>query len=68
VSAKLLKSTGNITLVIDNLEKRGLVRYARESQDRRTVTKHITAEGRALVVRIFLFMLQSFVMNSTCSQ
>ena len=53
VSAKLLKSTGNLTLVIDNLEKRGHVRRARENHDRRVVTIHLTDAGRALIERLF---------------
>lgn len=53
VSAKVLKSTGNITLVIDNLEKRGYVRRARENEDRRMVTIHITESGKALIAQIF---------------
>jgi len=53
VSAKVLKSTGNITLVIDNLEKQDYVRRARESDDRRMVTVHITEAGRALIEQIF---------------
>lgn len=53
VSAKLLKSTGNITLVIDNLEKGGLVQRARENADRRQVTIHLTETGRTLIERIF---------------
>lgn len=53
VSAKVLKSTGNITLVIDNLEKRGYVRRARENEDRRMVTIHITEAGTALIEQIF---------------
>lgn len=53
VSAKVLKSTGNITLVIDNLEKQGYVRRARENQDRRMVTIHITESGKALIAQIF---------------
>lgn len=53
VSAKVLKSTGNITLVIDNLEKQGFVRRARESQDRRMVTIHLTPQGRSLIERLF---------------
>ena len=53
LSGKLLKSTGNMTLVLDNLEKRGLVRRARESEDRRMVMIHITPEGHALIERIF---------------
>src|SRR5581483_7675273 len=38
LARKLLKSGGNITLVVDNLEKRGLARRERERQDRRFVT------------------------------
>lgn len=53
VSAKVLKSTGNITLVIDNLEKRGLVRRVRESGDRRMVMIHATEAGRTLIESIF---------------
>lgn len=53
VSAKLLKSTGNITLVIDNLEKGGLVQRTRENEDRRQVTIHLTETGHALIERIF---------------
>lgn len=49
---KLLKSSGNMTLVIDNLEKRGWVRRSRESEDRRYTTVHLTDAGRALVERI----------------
>lgn len=50
---KLLKSSGNITMVVDNLEKLGLVERRRDSQDRRVVTVYLTAEGRGLIERIF---------------
>ncbi len=53
IAAKILKSTGNITLVIDNLEKRGLVRRERGSDDRRYLTVHLTEEGTALIARAF---------------
>lgn len=53
IAAKILKSTGNITLVIDNLEKRGLVRRERDSQDRRYLTVHLTTEGAALIAVVF---------------
>ena len=46
---KLLKSSGNITMVVDNLEKRGLVRRERDTTDRRYVTVHLTDEGRRLI-------------------
>jgi MarR family transcriptional regulator, 2-MHQ and catechol-resistance regulon repressor len=50
---KLLKSTGNITMVVDNLEKRGLVRRERGERDRRYVTVHLTEEGRRLIRELF---------------
>lgn len=53
VSAKLSKSTGNLTLVLDNLEKQGLVRRERNQQDRRVVTIHLTPQGELLIRRIF---------------
>jgi MarR family transcriptional regulator, 2-MHQ and catechol-resistance regulon repressor len=53
ISAKLLRSTGNITLVLDNLEKRGLVERKRETSDRRQVTISLTPSGEALIKAIF---------------
>jgi MarR family 2-MHQ and catechol resistance regulon transcriptional repressor len=53
LSAKLLKSGGNITLVVDNLEKRGLVRRQRDSDDRRAVVVSLTDEGRERIGRLF---------------
>lgn len=52
LGAKLLKSGGNVTMVVDNLERRGLVRRVR-GEDRRYVAVHLTAAGRALIRRIF---------------
>jgi MarR family 2-MHQ and catechol resistance regulon transcriptional repressor len=53
IAVKILKSTGNITMVIDNLEKRGLVRRERDSEDRRYLTVHLTPEGQALIAPAF---------------
>lgn len=53
IAAKILKSAGNMTMVIDNLEKRGLVRRERDSEDRRYLTVHLTAAGNGLIVRVF---------------
>jgi len=53
VSAKLLKSTGNVTLVLDNLEKLGLVERRREPRDRRTVTIILTPAGETLITQVF---------------
>jgi MarR family transcriptional regulator, 2-MHQ and catechol-resistance regulon repressor len=53
ISAKLLKSGGNITLVVDNLEKRGLVQREREPHDRRMIVVSLTPAGRELISQIF---------------
>lgn len=53
ICGKLLKSGGNITLVIDHLEARGLVRRERDRADRRVVTVSLTEAGKALIQRIF---------------
>lgn len=49
LAEKLLKSTGNITLVVSNLEKRGLARRQRDALDRRYIRVHLTPKGRSLV-------------------
>ncbi|GFO55002.1 MarR family transcriptional regulator [Geomonas sp. Red276] len=53
IAAKILKSTGNMTLVIDNLEKSGLVRRVRDTEDRRFLTIHLTEPGTDLISRVF---------------
>src|SRR5215510_5039886 len=52
ISAKLLKSGGNITLVVDNLEKQGLVRRERDPDDRRMVVVSLTEAGEALIQQV----------------
>lgn len=53
IAAKLLKSGGNITLVVDNLERSGLVVRSRDPEDRRFVTVSLTPEGKALIHNVF---------------
>ena len=50
---KLLTSPGNLTDVVDKLEKRGLVTRVRAEQDRRQVRVELTEAGRALIADIF---------------
>lgn len=45
VGSKILKSTSNITTVIDNLERAGLVHRERDAQDRRVIHIHLTEAG-----------------------
>ena len=53
LAEKLLKSGGNMTLVIDNLEKRELVKREREADDRRCIKVCLTQKGHQLISRIF---------------
>ncbi len=52
IGLKVLKSSGNMTLVIDNLEKRGLVQRERQTNDKRFIRVSLTEAGRALIDRI----------------
>jgi MarR family 2-MHQ and catechol resistance regulon transcriptional repressor len=45
VSTKILKSGSNLTTVIDNLERDGLVRRERDTKDRRVIHLHLTEAG-----------------------
>ena len=50
---RILRSSGNMTLVIGNLERNGLVRRVRSAEDRRYHQVHLTVEGERLVRRVF---------------
>ena len=67
---KILRSSGNITMVIDNLERRHLVRRERDTSDRRIFIIHLTNEGQKLIRKIFpshaaLITKEMSVLNST---
>src|SRR4030067_1537556 len=48
----IFKSGGNITMVVDNLEKNALVRRVRSEKDRRVINVHLTEKGRDLFVGV----------------
>jgi MarR family 2-MHQ and catechol resistance regulon transcriptional repressor len=50
---KLLKSGGNITMVIDNLSKRGLVERKKLKKDRRFYSIKLTISGQQLIASMF---------------
>lgn len=67
---KILRSSGNITMVIDNLERRRLVRRERDASDRRMFIVHLTGEGQKLIGKIFpshaaLITYELSVLNAT---
>jgi MarR family transcriptional regulator, 2-MHQ and catechol-resistance regulon repressor len=61
LSEKLLRSPGNITMVIDNLEKRNYVKRERGELDRRHYIIHLTLEGEKFVGKIFPEHVNSIV-------
>lgn len=50
---KLLVTGGNVTYVMDRLQKEGLVTRRRCSQDRRVVWAQLTDEGKSLIEEVF---------------
>ena len=58
---KLFKSGGNITMVVDNLEKRNLVKRKKDNSDRRLFTVHLTANGENLIRELFPKLLPALV-------
>ena len=61
LATKILKSTGNITMVIDNLEKRNLVRRERDHDDRRFIAIHLTQSGHLLIEHVFPSIMAAIV-------
>lgn len=53
LAEKLLKSGGNITMVIDNLEKSNLVVRKRDPKDRRSIQIYLTDKGRKMIKKVF---------------
>jgi MarR family 2-MHQ and catechol resistance regulon transcriptional repressor len=52
--SKLLTSGGNITVVIDNLQKDSLVERVPSPEDRRAITIRLTSKGEKLFKEIFV--------------
>ncbi len=53
IGEKVFRSGGNITLVIDNLEKLGYVKRVRGKEDRRYFSIHLTKAGKKVMDKIF---------------
>lgn len=52
LSQKLLKTGGNLTMVVNNLEKRALVTRQLNRVDRRYVTVDLTETGQSLIRKV----------------
>ena len=53
LAKRILTSSGNLTLVIDNLEKRGLAKRTQRGKDKRFILATITPSGKKAIARIF---------------
>jgi len=53
LATKLLKSGGNLTLVVSNLERAGLVTRTRDANDRRFIKVDLTTKGRRFIGILF---------------
>lgn len=53
IAVKMLVTGGNVTYVMDRLEEQGLVYRDRSPDDRRVIQAKLTAEGHALMARVF---------------
>ncbi|MBS0663974.1 MAG: MarR family transcriptional regulator [Verrucomicrobia bacterium] len=72
LATKLLRSGGNVTLVVDNLERSGLVSRQRDPEDRRFITVSLTDRGRAFISELFpkvaASLAREFAVLSTAEQ
>ncbi len=53
IGRKMLVSGGNITVVVDNLEREGYVERVRNKNDRRTIYVRLTSKGNVKFKEIF---------------
>ncbi len=53
LATKLLKSSANLTLVVANLEKAGLIKRVRQAEDLRFITISLSPRGQAFIAKLF---------------
>jgi MarR family 2-MHQ and catechol resistance regulon transcriptional repressor len=58
---KILKSSGNITKVVDNLERDGFVNRIRDEKDRRYFRILLTSKGTAKIKIVFPLIMNNLV-------
>lgn len=66
IARKILKSAGNITMVIDNLQRRGLVTRERDRKDRRYSVISLTDKGKTLIEKIFPLHAEQVHQRMSC--
>lgn len=50
---KILITGGNMTVILDNLEKNGFIERVKSSNDRRSLNIHLTEKGKELISNVF---------------
>lgn len=66
IAKNLLVTGGNITMVVDNLQKRNLVERKRWPQDRRVIHVELTREGRSAIESYFPHHVQKVEKALNC--
>ena len=61
IAQKILKTTGNLTMVINNLSKRNLVKKVQDETDRRYQIISLTAKGKKLMEEFFPIHLKALL-------
>jgi MarR family 2-MHQ and catechol resistance regulon transcriptional repressor len=63
LAQKLLQTGGNLTMVVRNLEKRGLVKRKQETSDKRYTSIYLTPAGEKLIRRVFVKHVEAIVLQ-----
>jgi len=54
ICSKMLESGGNMTLVLDNIEKLGYIERIHSKEDRRAINVQLTKQGQEIFDKIFI--------------
>lgn len=63
LARKHLRSPNNLTVIVDNLEKLGLVRRERDGRDRRIIQVHLTPAGEEKITALFPLHAQAVALE-----
>ncbi len=66
LSDKLLVSKSNVVAVIDKLEKRGMVKRQRSTEDRRYIHVHLTKKGNEIITELLPHHVAVIVEEMSC--
>ena len=66
IGRKLLRSPGNVTVVLDNLERRGFIIRKRDNRDRRRLIVRLTDKGHHLIADIMPDHISEILRSFSC--